>query len=121
MPEYPSFSDEAVSGALQAARQAYEQANMLKANEIFTTESPNLSLLAECIDVITRDHKVCLDLPRGMGSRCLPIPLNIPDGTAAQACLYTCTTFGIPTGVCVKVMLGGVAVAQQGFGLCSNC
>lgn len=120
MADY-SFRDEAVSGALQAAKQPYEGENLLEADDVARTASPSLSLLAECIDVAIQDHKVCLNLPRGLGSHCLPIPLDISDGTAGQACLYTCTTFGIPTGVCVKVMVGGIVVAQQGFGLCSSC
>lgn len=114
-PEHYSFSEEAISGALETARQAHEGTDLRAITEISTSHSP-ITLLAECINVTTRNHQVCLDLPLGLGSACLPIPFNIPDGTIAQACLDICTTLGIPTGVCVRVVVGGVTVVRQCFG-----
>jgi hypothetical protein len=114
-PEHYSFSGEAISKALEAARKPHEGKDLRAITEISTSQSP-LALLAECISVTTRDRQVCLELPLGLGSVCLPIPFNIPDGTAAQACLDICTILGIPTGACVRVVVGGVTVARQCFG-----
>ena len=114
--EYYSFSDEDVSSALQAAKEPYEGQDLQALTEISTTESPNLTLLAACISVTVRNHRVCLNLPFGIGRRCIRLPFNIPNGTAAQACLSICTIFGIPTGVCVRVRVGGVTVVNQCFG-----
>jgi hypothetical protein len=114
--EHYSFSDEAISRALEAARQPHEGADLRAITEISTSQSP-LTLLAECITVTTRNHQVCLDLPLGLGSHCLPIPFDIPDGTVAQACIDICTTLGIPTGACGRVVVGGVTVVKQCFGV----
>jgi hypothetical protein len=114
--EYYSFSDEDISSVLQAARQPYEERDLRAITEISTLESPNLTLLAQCISVTVNNHRVCLNLPLGIGRRCIRLPFNIPNGTAAQACLSICTIFGIPTGVCVRVRIGGVTVVNQCFG-----
>lgn len=116
-PEYHSFSDEAVSSALEAARQPYEETDLHAATEISTTENP-LEVLAQCISVTVRNNRVCLNLPLGLGSRCIRIPINIPNGTAAQVCLTICTFLGIPTGVRVRVTVAGQTVVNQAFGRC---
>ncbi|WP_345907708.1 hypothetical protein [Sphingomonas sp. UBA4815] len=54
--------------------------------------SGELSVRSECISVAVQNHQICLKLPLGFGSICLPIPTPFPDGTAAQACLDICTT-----------------------------
>jgi hypothetical protein len=114
-PERYSFSNEAISRALESAKRTREGINLEKIAKISPSHSP-LTLLAECISITTRDHQVCLELPLGLGSACLPIPINIPDDTAAQACLDICTILGVPTGVCVRVVVGGVTVVRQCFG-----
>jgi hypothetical protein len=115
MPEYHSFSDEAVSSALEAARRPHEGRDLRAVTEISSSESP-MRILAECISITVNNHQVCLNLPLGLGSACLPVPANIPSGTAAQACLRICTIFGIATGVCVQVIVGGVVIVEQCFG-----
>jgi hypothetical protein len=62
-----------------------------------------------------RNGKVCLSLPLGLGSICLPIPLHIPDGTAASACLSIRTVWGFPTGVCVSVSALGNEIVRKCF------
>lgn len=71
-----------------------------------------------CISVTVENGNVCLNLPIVDQKICLPIPNIIPNGTAAQACLKICTTFGFPTGVCVTVSALGKTVVQQCFGAC---
>lgn len=114
-PQRYSFSDEAISSAIETARRPHEGTDLRAITEISPSHGP-VALRAQCISVTTGDHQVCLDLPLGLGSVCLPIPFDIPDGTIAQACLDICTTIGIPTGVCVRVVVGGATVVRQCFG-----
>ncbi|MFC3614640.1 hypothetical protein ACFORG_12775 [Lutimaribacter marinistellae] len=119
MPEYHSFDHEAVNQALQAARAAHEDKNLMAMDSTSDiSDSGELSLLAECIAVTVSDHKVCLDLPLGIGKVCIPIPIKFPDGEAAKACLSICTTWGIPTGVKVSISIGGITVVEKKFGKC---
>lgn len=111
-----SFSDEAISRALEAARAAYPSPPRDARAQISTTQSPNLRSIGDCVDLRSGESEVCLDLPLGLGSVCIPLPFDLPDGVAAQACLYICTTWGIPTGVSVRVTVGGFTVADQSFG-----
>lgn len=115
-PEYYSFDDAAVSSVLEAARQPYAETNLREISEISLVETPKLTLLAQCLSVVVRNNRICLRLPLGLGSVCLPIPFNIPNGTAAKACLSICTIFGIPTGVCVRITVGGVTIVNKCFG-----
>ena len=88
MANFPSFNQEKVEQALDAAQRHNETVGLQSSDG-----SPNIlgggeySALAECISVTVKDHKVCLDLPLGIGSVCIPIPISVPEGTAAQACL----------------------------------
>lgn len=116
-PEYYSFSDEAVSSALEAARQPYQERDVLAITEISASESPNLELLAQCISVTVNNRRVCLRLPLGLGSVCIPVPFNVGNGTVAQACISICTIWGIPSGACASIRVGGTTVARQCFGL----
>lgn len=119
MAETYSFSNEAVQGALDAAKSHYDLTMMQSLAESSSpTQIGELSILAECISVTIGDHKVCINLPLGLGRHCIPIPVRFPDGTAAQACLSICTTWGIPTGVKVSVIVAGVTIVSQGFGKC---
>jgi hypothetical protein len=115
-PEYYSFSDEAISSAIEAARQPHERKDLLAITEISTTENPNLEILAECISVTVNNRRVCLRLPLGLGSVCIPVPFHVGNGTVAQACISICTTWGIPTGACASIRVGGTTVARQCFG-----
>ena len=119
MAQFHEFSTESVDAALQAARANQET----MAAQSFTGESSlsqtgEMSVLAECIKLSVEDHKVCLSLPLGLGKHCIPIHVNIPNGTAAQACLTICTTWGIPTGAKVSVIVAGITVVSQTFGKC---
>ncbi len=119
MASLPSFDEEKVQNALEAASRHNETVGATAADG-----SPNIlgggefAALAECISVTVKDNKICLDLPLGIGSVCIPIPISVPDGTAAQACLHICTTWGIPTGVKVTVSVAGVQIVSKSFGKC---
>ena len=116
---YYEFSDEAVEAALDAAKRTHASSNLKASSADFDiTKGGCLLVAAECISVTTEDHKVCVNLPLGLGKHCISIPVSIPDGTAGKACLTLCTTWGIPTGVKVSVEIGGVTVVSQSFGKC---
>lgn len=119
MTTYHEFSAESVEQALAAA-QKHNDAVGLKAPD----GSPSLTgggefaVLAECISVTVSGGKICVNLPLGIGTVCIPIPISFPDGTAAQACLSICTTWGIPTGVKVTVSVLGQTIVEKSFGKC---
>ena len=119
MTTYHEFDQEAIEAVLEAARNHHEEANLGKmtANSAAAADG-HISFGATCISVTVEDGKVCLNLPLGIGKVCLPIPSIIPSGTAAEACLHICTTFGIPTGVRVTVSVAGKVIVQQSFGKC---
>jgi hypothetical protein len=117
MPVNPSFSEEAVSEVLEAARRAHDAIQDVATQNTVSPPS-ELSLRAECISVTVEGGKVCLHLSLGIGRVCIPLPVRIPDGTVAQACLDICTHWGIPTGLCVTVSIEGHQVAKQCFGYC---
>jgi len=114
-PEYGSFDDEAVSKALEAARAPYEGADLRTVEKINTTDSGGLEIRAQCISLTSGNHKVCLNLPLGLGSICIPLPFDLPDGTAVRACLSIRTFWGIPTGVCVTLYVGGEQIVRKCF------
>jgi hypothetical protein len=119
MAEYYKFDDKAVENAIAAAQADFgrEGVHGLAATEHGGVRG-EMSLLAECVKVTVEDHKVCVELPLGLGKHCISIPVSIPDGTAGQACLRICTTWGIPTGVEVSVVIGGITIVSQKFGKC---
>jgi hypothetical protein len=119
MSKYSAFNDSAIQASIETARNHYQAIaaeNAKSAPSI--AEDGHLSLLAECISVTVSNGKICLNLPLGIGSVCLPIPSSFPDGTAAQACLSICTTWGVPTGVQVTVSIAGIVVVRKSFGKC---
>lgn len=118
MSTYYTFSDDAISAAMQAAQATHENSNLGLRADFDTTKGGSLSVHAECISVTVENHKICLNLPLGFGKHCISIPVKIPNGTAGKACLHICTTWGIPTGIRVTVEIGGVTVVSQTFGKC---
>jgi len=119
--DFHEFSEDAVQEALDAARRRHEENEQVKALGA-TAPAPSggahVMLAAQCIGVTVENHKVCLNLPLGFGKHCLPLPVSIPDGTAAEACLDICTKFGIPTGLKVSIKVAGATVLQETFGIC---
>lgn len=115
MANFPSFSDQAVQEAIDAARNHYSTQKV--AGGAVSDDDGHLALLAECISVTISNGKACINLPLGIGSKCIPVPISY-DGKVAQACLSICTTWGIPTGVKVSVSIGGVVIVSKSFGKC---
>lgn len=112
-----SFSNESVNSALETVQRRQPEAQLAATPTISVTEG-HLLVAAECIKVEIEDNKVCLVLPLGLGEHCLPIPISIPNGTAAEACLSICTKFGIPTGVKIYIKVAGNTIIEQTFGIC---
>lgn len=119
MGTYYSFSEQAISEALDAARQTHG-GGMLKATDssFDTSRGGGLQVAAECVSVTVENNKICINLPLGFGKHCFSIPVSIPNGTAGKACLSICTTWGIPTGVRISVVIAGITVVGQTFGKC---
>ncbi len=119
MADYPGFDEEKVQHALDAAQRHNDAVGLQNSDG-----GPNIlaggefAVQAQRISVTVKNNKVCLNLPLGIGSVCLPIPVSIPDGTAAEACLSICTTWGIPTGVKVTVSVAGHTIVTKSFGKC---
>ena len=82
------------------------------------TDPGQFTAHAECITATVENGQICIDLPLGLGHKCISIPTKFGDGTKAQACLDICTKFGVPTGVKVYVTIDGITVAQKTFGVC---
>jgi hypothetical protein len=113
---YPSFSEDAINQAIQAA-QNHGKTMMPKAvNHEMTLTDGALMVSAQCISVTVQNGQACINLPFGLGSQCLPIPSWLPNGTVCQACLDICTKWGIPCGVDVTVSAAGKVVVEKGFG-----
>jgi hypothetical protein len=114
-----SFDQKKIAAVLEAARSQYDS-DMLaaQADKINPYDDGHLSLLAECISVTVENGKICLNLPLGIGKYCLPVPSIIPNGTAAEACISICTTWGIPTGVRVTVSVAGKVIISKTFLKC---
>ncbi len=117
MSDYPTFSDEAVQSAVQAANDHYSSKALQKSNNSVSNDDGHVAMLAECISVTINNGKACLNLPLGIGSVCIPVPIKY-DGQVAQACLHICTTFGFPTGVKVTISIAGITIVQKSFGKC---
>lgn len=119
MTTYHEFSQESVDQALAAAERHNELIGLKSAAGAASfAGGGGYSVLAQCVSVTVEGNKVCLNLPLGIGKVCIPIPISFPNGTAAQACLSICTTWGIPTGVKVTVSILGQVVVQKSFGKC---
>lgn len=117
MSDYPTFSQDSVQSAIKAANDHYDSKTLQRSTSNVASDDGHLALLAECISVSIKNGKACLNLPLGIGSVCIPVPISY-DGQVAQACLHICTTFGIPTGVKVTISIGGVKIVEKSFGKC---
>ena len=113
------FDSKAIDSALEAAKghSATLQSSAIN-HQTDISSGGKLTVSASCISATVENGKVCLNLPFGFGSVCLPIPSIFPSGTAGQACLDICTTWGIPTGIKVTVSIAGKTIVQQTFGYC---
>ena len=118
MPEYTEFPQESIDKTLALARRSSEGIDLRSAN----TLAPEMALRAGpanfsagCIGLVSAGNQVCLRLPI-VGDLCVPV--DLPDGTAAEACVDVCTQWGFPTGVCVKIRVLGNDIFSQCYGWC---
>ena len=118
MATYHEFDKKAIASALDAARGFYDHEALLRSTEANPLDDGHLSVSAGCISVTVEGGKVCVNLPLGIGSICVPIPPIFPDGTAAEACISICTTWGIPTGVRLTVSIAGHTIISKTFLKC---
>lgn len=113
---HPQFSSKAIDQALEAAQRHSENLHAGSSGRDIGLDDGSLKLGAQCISVTVQNEQVCLNLPLGIGSVCLPVPSWVPNGTACQACLEICFKWGIPCGVQVTVSLAGQIIVQKSFG-----
>jgi hypothetical protein len=113
--EYSAFDEQAVTATLEASRQPFEGRNLQTVTDLTSMDGGELELRASCISVTSGNNRVCLRLPLGIGNVCLPVPFDLPNGTAVRACLSTRTSWGIPTGVCVKLYVAGEQIVSKCF------
>ncbi len=74
-------------------------------------------LFQECVSLTISNGQACLNVPI-FGQVCIPVPGIVPSGTLAEACIDTCSKWGIPCGVKVSVSVAGNVVASKSFGCC---
>jgi hypothetical protein len=116
---YHEFSAEAVNQAIEAAKMHNETFGLAAPNDQMSLAGGGeFSISAQCISISVQNHRICLRLPLGIGNICLPVPGFVPNGTAAQACLSICTTWGIPTGLKVTISALGHVILTKSFGRC---
>jgi len=122
---YPSFDQKAITEALEAGQRHGKNLRAVSdagaaggAGQSITLDNGELKLSAQCISVSVNNGQVCLNLPLGIGSICIPVPSWIPSGATVQACLDICTKWGIPCGVEVTGSFNGTRIFQKGFGCC---
>jgi hypothetical protein len=118
MPEYTEFPQENIDKALALARRSFEGVDLQSTDML----SPQMALRAGpadfnagCIGVISQDNQVCLQLPV-VGNLCVPV--DLPDGSVAEACVVVCTHWGIPTGICLTIRALGNNIFRQCYGWC---
>ena len=123
MEDY-SFSEDAIKDAIESAKATHSDATANIKDVSFDISKSgsmydgSVQIAAQCISIKTANRKICITLPLGIGKRCFTLPINVPNGSVGKACLSICTTWGIPTGVRLSVVIGGVTVISQSFGKC---
>jgi hypothetical protein len=119
MATFHEFDEKAIASVLDAARSLYDQKKLEESSRtINPIDDGHIRFAAQCISVTVDNGRICLNLPLGIGKFCLPIPSIFPNGTAAQACIDVCTTWGIPTGVRVTVSVAGKVIVEKTFLKC---
>jgi hypothetical protein len=119
---YPAFNENALNESIQSVESLGEAHGLAASGGqplANLAQSPEMFLAAECISVTTKNHQVCLNLPKPISkSICLPVPKFIPDGAKLEACIGICYIWKIPSGVKVTVSFNGKVIVQQSWGKC---
>lgn len=112
MPEYHSFSEQAVQAALNAARDHCHSSNHMEAGNnqrLVEVDNGQLSFFAHSISLTISNSEICLNLPLGIGKIVLPVA-NSNNGKIAKACISVCTAGGEQTGLKITVDADGVTI-----------
>jgi hypothetical protein len=116
--EYYSFNAATIKEAIESVKSDVSTLSVEDVG-VSAVEDPHVEAFGGCIAVVIKNHKVCLKLPHGFGNVCLPIPISIKNGTAAQTCLTICTIWpGIPKGVRVRIVVAGNTIISKKYGFC---
>ena len=119
MAQYPSFDQDKINAALEAAQRHNECVQLQSIDsEMDILAGGEMAIAGGCVSVTVSGGKVCLNLPLGIGNYCLPVPSWIPEGAELKACIDICTTWGIPTGVKITVSFNGTVVFTKSFLKC---
>lgn len=118
MTTYHEFDQKVIEAAVEAALCHYDQPTLLKNSTLNPVDDGHLSISGGCIYMLVEGGKICLNLPLGIGSICVPIPQIFPDGTAAQACISICSIWGVPTGARLTVIIAGQVIINKTFLKC---
>ena len=114
--EHASFDSEIIKQSLAAAKAHSDELHASLAPGAMELTDGAMMIGAQCISVTVKNHKVCINLPLGIGSKCFTVPAWVPEGPAVQACLDICTKWGIPCGVQVTLSVAGKLILKKGFG-----
>jgi hypothetical protein len=120
MPDdhYASFDEQAISQAIETGQRHAQMLQSRSDGHQIGADKGELKVSAQCISITVNNGEVCLNLPLGLPSVCIPVPSWVPNGATVQACLSICTVLGIPCGVEVTVSFNGNQLLQKGFGCC---
>jgi hypothetical protein len=82
-----------------------------------TAEPSECEAISSCITVTISEGKACLRVPYA-GEVCVSVPDSVPNGTVAEACIDTCSKWGITCGAKVSIRVLGSEVASSSWGCC---
>ena len=119
MANYAKFDEKLIEAALEAAQRHNDLSGFSSIHPGMEVHAGGeFSVSGGCISVTVKDHKVCIELPLGFRKYCLPVPNWIPNGSELRACIDICTTWGVPTGLKLKVSFDGSVIFTKTFGKC---
>jgi hypothetical protein len=118
MPAYTEYPQENIDKAIALAQRSVEGVDLRSADvltpEMLLRVSP-ARFSAGCIAVVSQGSQVCLRVPI-FGDLCIPV--DLPDGTAAEACVDIRTIWpGIPVGACLTIRVLNNTIFRQCIGL----
>lgn len=119
MANYTSFDQDKIHAALECAQRHNESIGLKSVGaDMELIGGGEFAIAAGCVSVTVKNGKVCVNLPLGIGSYCLPVPSWVPEGADLKACIDICTTWGIPTGVKLTVSFNDTVLFTKTFLKC---
>ena len=104
--EEPADGGLANSGAIRLLSSADKKGRKV-------TNVARLADLSKCVSVVVRDNEICLEIPF-IGDLCVELPIPVPDGEVAEACVE----LKFPACVRITVTVLGRTVVDEEFGVC---